>query len=294
MRGLWAESTWHRKRSVWRRYAKYHEQITGEVPTGVDEGTAVRFVVEVAHTTGKQAAKAYGADLIAIQKKLSLSLQNLVRALDREHQGETKQAPTFTDRDIMRVMERLPSETRRAVWWAWKTASRWDDVRGLRFGEDVVQLNSCEALVLFGPTKATRAYPFREDHQVIVRHEGGIPEKWMGNTGEVVTELSTAQLNNQLRKTGVRTAEGEAYTAHSLKRGAMRQLLAGAAEILEFPTWLIPLLAKHKGTQERIPAVTVGYLSNTGDRLNLARVLRTGEATALLDPERARDQRTLR
>ena len=74
------------------------------------------------------------------------------------------------------------------------------------------------------------------------------------------------------------------YTVHAVKKGALSQLVSRAAQIPEFPIWLIPLLAKHKSPQEQIPQVTVGYLNHPNVRVDTARLLRTQEATQLLDP----------
>jgi hypothetical protein len=67
-------------------------------------------------------------------------------------------------------------------------------------------------------------------------------------------------------------------SGHSLKRGALTilaQLVVGGLLDIE----LLPRLAKHKSSMEALTASTLRYM---GDRVVLARMLRTQEATSLI------------
>ena len=76
----------------------------------------------------------------------------------------------------------------------------------------------------------------------------------------------------------------EHYTCHAFKKGALDQLVQRASKVKDFPTYLVPLLAKHKSEQEQMPAVTMGYLNHPSSRIAMARLLQTHRATELLDP----------
>eukprot|EP01002_Notosolenus_urceolatus_P014814 NODE_671_length_1864_cov_5.386226_g542_i0.p2 GENE.NODE_671_length_1864_cov_5.386226_g542_i0~~NODE_671_length_1864_cov_5.386226_g542_i0.p2 ORF type:complete len:328 (+),score=5.17 NODE_671_length_1864_cov_5.386226_g542_i0:440-1423(+) len=291
MQGLWAPSTWARKQTVWRHYSQFHRRFTGAEPTAVEERTAVAFVVDAAMRVGPATARAYGQDLQAIRTKLQgpTTLISINRALGAQHKEPFAQAVTMRPATCGRILSGLEIPERTALWLQWKTCSRWDDILGLKGGQ-VVKLNPRELGVLFGQTKATRKNPNRQDHQLIVRHLPALPQWLRFPAVGPITSKTTSELDGLLQQFGEARPEERGpttlthYTAHAVKKGALDQLVCRASEKEGFPTWLIPLMAKHRSEQEQIPQVTMGYLNSQGSRLAMARLLRTAEATELLDP----------
>ena len=277
MNNLWAQSTWKRKRSVWKQYEDFHEKIEGRRPEDVHEDTAMLFVIQTKKRLGATSAKEYGADLLAIKEKLKPDLVSIQRNDRKESGGDG------TRHDRNAAHQATP-------WLQWMTASRWSDVAGSRNDLKLIGIDKTEVAVLFGPTKTTRREAAREDHQVIVKRLPRLPGFFTTPLNGPMSTWSTTKMDTWLGAQGSPTeierlgTTMTAYTTHAVKRGALHLLVTKAAEIPGFPAHLIPLLAKHKRKSETIPQVTMRYLSGDDDRVAVARTLRTQEATLLMNP----------
>ena len=291
MRKLWAQSTWRRKQSVWAQYTSFAEALNGEKPKELTDGTGVAFILDTSKRIGNGAAVQYGRDLVAIRKKVMgpITMETVLRAMSAQHIPPDRIAVTMQASKCGEMIQDLPPAERSAVWLQWKTTSRWEDIMSLK-AEDIIRIGTTEIAVLFGATKATRANPFRADHQLIVRHLPQIPE-WVEFPREgAITKWDTARMDRWWAGRGKAEQEEMArgttdhYTCHSIKKGALKQLVERAAAVPGFPVWLIPLLAKHVSQLEQFPQTTMGYLRHPAARMAVARLLRTQEATVLLDP----------
>ena len=173
---LWAQSTWSRKRSVWKQYEKFHREIKGTWPEEVQEETAMLFVSKTKRRLGATSAREYGADLLAIQDKLKPDLASLVKALTAANVATGKTAVTMEPETLVKFLVKLEIPERRTLWLQWMTASRWSDVAGRTSGLKLVAINKSEVAVLFGQTKALRRGQAREDHQVVVKRLPELPD----------------------------------------------------------------------------------------------------------------------
>ena len=287
---LWTQKTWTRKRSVWKQYAAFHRKKHGLFPDRVHESSAMEFVARTEERLGAVSAKEYGKDLQAMKEKLRKDLPSLIRALSAADSHSESQAPTMLPASFREALKRLPPPEKRTAYLQWMTASRWADVANPDSPPEVVPIDTKECGVLFGKTKSTGQYPYREDLQVILRSEPRIPSFFIPPPAAPLSTWTTSRMDEWMKQLPPPSAEekegsGRAtFTTHSIKRGALRQLTMEAAKKDDFPPHLIGLLAKHKGAVPAIAPVTMRYLKGQAARLAMARILKTQDATVLMNP----------
>ena len=250
----------------------------------------MEFVAQTTERLGTTAAKEYGKDLLAMREKLVRDLPSLVRALSAADATSENQAATMLPGTFLDILGKLPPAERRTAWLQWMTASRWSDVANPLAPPEIIPIDLQECGVLFGKTKSTGQGPYREDHQLILRCESRLPRFFVPPPKAPLSTWSTTRMDEWMKRLPLPTAgekEGtniESFTTHSIKRGALRLLTLRAAKTKNFPPHLIGLLAKHKGAASTIPQVTMRYLKGREARVAKARLLRTQEATVLMNP----------
>ena len=287
---IWTKRTWSRKRSVWKQYSAFHQHMHGAFPLKVHENSAMEFVAQIEQRLGPVSAKEYGKDLIALRERLKRDLPSLVKALSAADASAENQAPTMFPTSFVKILQLLPLAEKRTAWLQWMSASRWADVANPTSPPEIVPIDRQECGVLFGKTKGTGRFPYREDMQLILRCEPRLPEFFTPPLSAPLSTWTTTRMDEWLKglpPPSVEERDGTgtvSFTTHSVKRGALRLLTLRAAKKEGFPPHLISLLAKHKGATSTIAPVTMRYLRGREARLAMARILRTQEATVLLNP----------
>lgn len=196
------------------------------------------------------------------------------------------QALPMTKTVLMDNLPTLDGRMQRGLWLAYKTASRWDEMRGLK-GTDVVRLGKTECLVSFRLTKARQKN--RSDHHVIVSDsEERIRWFWTGlDTREgPLFPFTTAQVSREIGQWTPPTEEllqntqsKAHYSAHSVKAGALQVAMAAVIKG-HMSSQQLSALAKHAHPLGQIVApTTVGYIR---DKVLVARAAGSDTVTALL------------
>jgi len=169
------------------------------------------------------------------------------------------------------------------LYLAWKTASRWDDIRNL--GSAII-LDFDQArqrmIIQWGRTKTNRRLEFRPDSwTVVVEEDPQLAWLWEMMRRVLLRRGVTRLIDHttdQVRRL-MRSTPGTVHlTGHSIKRGAIQMLVEAALDGKLDPR-KIPLLAKHKDELHQFPSSTLRYVP---DKTKLALMLGTQQATRLL------------
>ena len=128
-------------------------------------------------------------------------------------------------------------------------------------------------------TKTTRMDPWRTSAWTVIQHHAPMNHyneiiQSLPATADPLLDSTTAQFVAWVQQ----DQQTSKITAQSIKRGSLT-LLSQMVLKQELDISLIPRMAKHKVEFDVFPATTLRYLS---DRITLARMLRTQEATRLL------------
>ena len=285
IRHMWADNTWHQRANLYRRFAAFCQEHHLE---DLDETLdwAIPLFVESTETM-PSTRLTYSKHLSALFHRMGhvtpivQSYQSALRAVGGLI--PQSQAVPASTQQVDRLLLRAVTEDRRlhtAIFLAFKTASRWDDVLGIR-GSSIISNTTEEIIVDWRDrTKTTRSDPFRASSWAVVRHQA--PMDTVSRTLAQLqpdeplldpTQWETSRLVQWLR----RDALTETLTAHSFKRGAVVILAQKSCDgLLEIE--LIPRLAKHKTATDFTPT-TLRYIA---DAAVAARLMRTQEATVLL------------
>ena len=292
---MWAESTLYNKQLTWARFTAFCRNNNFKLPDQLDYAAMLWVQSTTATKTLPATRLRYSMDLTSIASRLGVPVplcrmfQSGLRssgALIPQEQA----APFLLDHVRMlataTASERFASRLLSALFVAWKTASRWDEVSRLT-RDQIVLIRPQEIIIAWGTkTKTTRADPFRADSQVILAHDDDIPEAIRTTLDELPpdtdlcprsTEWFSAWIRRVLSANKVRNPER--YSAHSVKRGALTFLSYAVPDHLS-PS-LFSILAKHRIDDPSVaPATTT--LRYIGDPVQRARVVRTDLATILL------------
>ena len=286
IRHIWADNTWNQRANLYRRFSAFCKEHRLE---DLDETLdwAIPLFVESTETL-PSTRLTYSKHLSALFHRMGhvtpivQSYQCALRAVGGLI--PQSQAVPATIEQVDRLLLRAISEDRRlhaALFLAFKTASRWDDILGIKGCS--VSFNTPEEIIIDwrDRTKTTRADPFRASSWAVVRHHA--PMDTVSNTLAQLepeeplldaTLWETSRLVQWLRK----EAQTEELTAHSFKRGAVAILAKKSTDgllLLE----LIPRLAKHKTPTDFTPT-TLRYIA---DPSVAARLMGTQAATILLE-----------
>lgn len=176
------------------------------------------------------------------------------------------QATPMSAENIATIECALPTKV--ALMLAWKTASRVDEIARLT-PESIISSAPDEIIIWFGQnTKTSRLQPFQPHLLQVVS----------GRWTDFLHEHLPAALQSWPTSSAIGRAIPRPMTMHSIKHGAAQVLIKAAAEG-RLETSLIPLVLKHS-TAQALPQVTLRYLA--GDKIAVARALRTAEATRML------------
>jgi integrase len=281
LRKMWADSTWSNRISLVNRLEKFRQQHPALL---ANTSEALDWAIMLfAQSTGAMASSklTYVKHLSALyhRQEHQLPLCSMyATALRSQAAVPMHQARPATTDQIDRMLDRAAADTprlRTAIFVAWKTASRWDEVSRLT-KESFILVTEREIVVEWMcNTKTTRLDPFRSSTWTVIAHDAPMTEHVDTIQGlapsETLTSFSTSQFVDWMQ----RDAETKYLTAQSIKRGALTHLVTHALNNTLDIT-LIPRLAKHKMTVDALPATTFRYLA---DRVSLARLMKTQDAT---------------
>jgi hypothetical protein len=215
----------------------------------------------------------------------------------------TRQAPPISPDHARQLAEHLLVHDRfshrayTAIWIAFLTASRWDEVS--RLTGDQILLERPDTFI-GGPTtgsalalrriivswrdrtKTTQADPFRPDSWTVIQRPDQFPAPVLrtlaeitGNPLEALCPRTTVWLQKAMRSAF--PTQDPPYSAHSIKAGALA-ILAEAWQHGHISPTLLSQVAKHK-TQHPISTTTLRYVR---DQVTTALALGSQDATILL------------
>lgn len=282
MRSIWANNTWNQRISLQGRldaFRKFHH-LSDKSDLALDWSiilfaTSTRTIPSSRMTYVKSLAALYR------RQEHDLPLCSLFStALRATATIPTHQAVPATMEAVDRAIQLASDNTRLqlAIWIAFKTASRADEV--FRLTRKAFLVNEPNEIVIewMGNTKTSRLDPWRTSSWVVIHHHAPMTHfnKIISGLDEdsPLLDMPTTHLTSWLS----RDNSTRSLSAQSFKRGALTYLAQMAiGGLLDLS--LIPRLAKHKVEFDVFPATTLRYL---GDRVILAKLLRTQEATVLI------------
>ncbi len=274
-RSLWASSTLSQRRHLFIRWHEWCQRYKMRM----DDSSAALFVA--ATGVSPQAQLCYAKQLSAGLGHLGLpakTLQSMAAALRATGAAiPIHQAAPLSRNQLRFWASCQPLHLRLALLLAWKTASRWADVQTLRRSQFLV-VSPNEIVVDWGTTpKGRRGRPFHPSKLVVVQgpwtDEIAQAVEHLGNFAQLTT-VTTATLDALWKMDPVM----HAYSAHSIKRGALSHLFELAATGVDVPQVPLALLAKH-ATTAALSATTIRYGANP---VAMARMLGTQQVTRLL------------
>jgi hypothetical protein len=285
MRSIWAHNTWSQRISLQERleaFRKEHQLDSDSSDLALD-WSIVLFATST--NTLPSSKMTYVKSLAALYRRQDheLPLCSLfTTALRATATIPTHQAVPATVELVDRALQLASTNTRLqlAIWLCFKTASRADEV--FRLTSKSFLVNNPEEIIIewMGNTKTTRLDPWRTSSWVAIHHHAP-----MSHFNKIISDLAqdpeatlmetpTSTLTSWLS----RDNKTRTLSAQSFKRGALT-ILAQMAIGGQLDLSLIPRLAKHKVEFDIFPATTLRYL---GDKVILAKLLRTQEATMLI------------
>lgn len=270
MTQMWAPSTWAAKTGRWADLAGYCTARQVEV-TPIQ---AVCFLDQL--TVSIQAKHSYAKTLRSIFTRLQMTTVPLdFYSASLRAQGALvplKQAPGITKAQLLEVMHGIPEQDQIALLIAWKTASRWEETAALHKEMFVVTTPEVVVINWGRATKGSRQDPFRESMFAAI--VGPDTPRIACYVQKMDTNNPLSNLSGQALIKLMKTRLGSTYTTHSIKHGAVCQLLRNAAEG-NVDLVAVMRLAKHKNLE-----TTIRY--GLSDPRAVALSLRTQEATRLL------------
>lgn len=280
--GMWAESTWFGRQRLFFRFTEFcQEHGMHDLQECAD--WAVPLFVE---STGVAvtAKLTYAKSLAALLHRMGTATPVLqfYQAALRSTGGmiPMHQAVPASGTQIDRMLARASAVGPRleaAIFIAWKTASRWDDVASL-VGASFLLVEANEIIIAWlDRTKTTRSDPFRPSSWVVIHHPAPMTAIAATLRNLEPNESLIDWTTNDVIAWMHRDPDTSQLTAHSFKRGAL-EYLATCVIDGQMPMELLPILAKHKAVLD-FPSTTLRYI---GNRVTLARMLRTQQATVLL------------
>ena len=270
--GMWARSTSSQRQLLWARLVRW----ANEHGLEVDADTAMLFVL--ATGVSPQGMLAYAKALSGTMRHLGLAQQpllSLASALRAAGGAIPQQQATPMPKEVLVAWALCQQpHLRLAALTAWKTAARWGEVCTLS-SEQFIAVQPTEVIIDWHTSpKGRRANPFTASKWTVI----------CGDLTPSIAELVT-RLRPFERLTAVSTADVtamwratpgmEAYSGHSVKRGALTFLFGLIASGADLSEMLVGRLAKHHG-EGGLSSTTIRY---GGCPTEMARALRTQEVT---------------
>ena len=275
---LWADSTLADRQALWARFSAWAAR-NGE-PADADAAVLFVAVTGVSIQTQLTYAKALSGTML----RLGMENQPLktFAAVLRAAGAEIPIAPAVPiPREtlyafVQHVLTLRMHDVALAVLLAWKTASRWGDVRRLRRDQFIVVEEDRVVIDWQQVPKGWRGKTRHPSQLVVVRGDATLAiYRLLMSRGDfaALTTTTTADFRRLLRSHPP-TAR---YSAHSIKRGAADFLLQLRATGVLLPAddERVGRLLKHRA-HCALPPQTLGYVSN---RVALAEALETGLVT---------------
>jgi hypothetical protein len=268
---LWARSTWETRAYLWRRVAEFarRERIE-DLPLGMQ---AVAMIANLPNVTNATRLT-YASSIRGIARRLELQtplLNVYASSLAAAGGGIPTQAVPATAEQVKLLIEATMPRSPNiavAIYLAYKTASRWDDIRHLQRRALLEFDPKRRQIVLeWGSLKTNRNNRWFTVHGWTVVQEDRFPEMLrlavetfsaLPTPESHLCELTTPQLVRLIQ----RHPQCKELTAHSFKRGAADVLWRAAAE-RRLDVRLLPLLLKHKDALHDFPNSSLRYGPNT-------------------------------
>ena len=291
---IWAARTWAGRSYLLRRL-QLHVQALPPEHTSKPLGWMVAdFVISTRVSAATQYT--YATSLRSLLKKTgaaSLPLLDLVvtglgvmanATRPKQAQPASRTQVAFLMRRALALRNDPSRRLAMSLYIAWKTASRWNDVEGLR-KENFIEFDHGrrQVVIEWGSLKTNRRQRFKATMFTVIQEDESpytlvLLQQAVAalNREETLTTKSTDQLRKWMRT----FTETSQLGAHSIKRGAADELMeAAAADPPRLDPRLIPLLLKHQDALHEFPASTLRYPSR---KVAMARALGTQNATKLL------------
>lgn len=275
MEGAYARTTWKRRALLDREWQRFKLE-THQEPTST---TAVRFFSWLSTNLLDTSLHTYVTTFLAMHPELKTTeTKTYLRAIKKMGGlRPSSEVPGLTKEEAYKVMHACPPPLQLIFFIAWKTASRWADVRALR-PQDIVQVAPNQAAILFPCTKATWVRPFRPDLFVHLIHKSDITyllkQVQNLNPGRPIVNVSTQQITTLMRK----VLKKKNVSSRSIKKGAADTLMTAAAQGA-LPVDVVGRLLKHAKTPQLLHDTSCRYTTN---KAMLAVALGSGQATKLL------------
>lgn len=275
LKGAFAPSTWQRREMLSRNFKEFIHAF--QLPHTSE--TAMRFFSWLSTNLLDSSLLTYTTTFLAMHPELkSTETAMYVRAIKTAFGlRPSSSARPLTPEEVFRIMQELPPPVQLAFFIAWKTASRWADVKAL-CPCDVIAINQYEAAVCFPITKATYMRPFRPDLLVHLVSQfpitGLLAQMQRLPPQKPITNWTTAVLNRTMRK----ILQDRTVSSRCIKKGAADHLIKQVAQG-RLPLDVVGRLLKHAKTPQIIGDTSVRY---TTDKAQMAVAMGSGKATILL------------
>lgn len=275
MEGAYAKTTWKRRALLDREWQRFKLE-THQEPSST---TAVRFFSWLSTNLLDTSLHTYVTTFLAMHPELKTTeTKTYLRAIKKMGGlRPSSEVPGLTKEEAYKIMHACPPPLQLIFFIAWKTASRWADVRALR-PQDIIQVAPNQAAILFPCTKATWVRPFRPDLFVHLIHKSDITyllkQVQNLNPGRPIVNVSTQQITNLMRK----VLKKKNVSSRSIKKGAADTLMTAAAQGA-LPVDVVGRLLKHAKTPQLLHDTSCRYTTN---KAMLAVALGSGQATRIL------------
>eukprot|EP00760_Papus_ankaliazontas_P024600 PhM_4_TR2396/c7_g2_i1/m.61168 len=260
----WAHSTWATRLRLWDRLQRRGATTPIEA---VRYLSRLRNTPQTLHTYAK-ALRAMFTFLKVPTTALDLYISTLqtMGALVPRHQ-----AKPITPALLKELLPHLPVDVRATVLLCYKAAGRWTETASLT-RTSFPEVTRSEVVVYWGHhTKTTRKNPYNPSMYTVVMGDGTaqIAERIeVLRPGQPMTSYSAQQVTRVMRR-----VLGLGFSSHSLKHGAITELL-GAVARGALTMEEVMRIAKHKQME-----TTLRY---AGDPATTARAIGTQRASSLL------------
>lgn len=286
---MWASSTWTERGRLLRRAEAHFAALPPEHQHKPLGWKLADFVLSTG--TGSSTMYTYAKALRSTCHKVGAErmplLDLVITGLSADsNMAEPEQARPITPAELNFLGEQAwrhdpTGRLALSLWLAWKTASRWADVAALskkHFLE--IDVTRRQVVVQWGDLKTNRFKRFQATGLTVIELNEDEPPETLRCLQDLLRPLSPETIfcpmtTSQFRHWMQSFPRTRHLSAHSIKRGAIDQLITAAAAG-KLDARLIPLVAKHQDQLHQFPSSTLRYGSRLPD---LARALGTQNAT---------------
>jgi hypothetical protein len=275
----WAQSTVKDRAGLWRRWQTWvATKRAGSM--GTDMARFVQAQDRACPNSKLKYAKTLAAMAGRMKKEVPV-LRLYISGL-RKQGAEIphRVAPPLSLPSLELLLTQLPPHLQGPALLAWKSASRWGDMRSLT-KSSFLQLEPNEIIVRWRNLKTSGLDPYADCHWTVIADPSPtrlLPiinhVRRLGSPDSLFCLVQTGELDRMMAHLEL------PWRGHSFKRGALNHLFQIVATTQDKDQReLIPLLAKHAHPIRAFPSTTLKYVSND---VNIALALRTQLVTRLL------------